>query len=120
MKKRLRKKLHRGEYRCWVFTVVGQKAESLRAEEICTWGDKQGFLIGGSVGLELHFDVDRCNDKRCCEGRAHPYGAVESDRELVLAYLRGLGCTVEASPLWDGYHGKDPFDAERAYVRENA
>lgn len=110
MKKRLRKKLYRGEYRRWVFSVRGTSSGDI-VDAFLTWADGLGLMVGGRIGSErLNFVVDRCVDPRCSCGKAHPQGVVEEDRKLVADWLTANGCVVETSALWDGFNGKDPFE----------
>ena len=115
MNKRFRKKMHRGEYCTYVFTVKGISSRDI-SNKLLDWADSQGYMIGGLVGDgdgKLDFVVDRCSNKKCTCGKYYPFGASETDREIIQKWLESHDCTnVRCSILWDGHYGRSPFEGE--------
>lgn len=92
MKRRLRKKLGRGEFTIFGFRVTGTNGFGsvvLMDATIDAW-DAEGVLVSGSFGRDLVVELVGCSG---CGGRHPPRYLSESDRERARAFFSEQGVT---------------------------
>lgn len=105
MKKRLRKKLHKGEYRQFGFEVSFRFRPGLNEESVEEF--LQAFLIWAFEEHDLTFGGGGGDDGWSGFIVPERKSATEEDRRVVADWLAGRGELVEyqAGPLVDAWHG---------------
>ncbi len=118
MKKRLRKKLHRGEFQEFGFPVAWQFSPALDSEGCELFFDAligkveaAGLSFGGGGGPEGGSGF-LCLAKRG--------SASEKDRVQLAEWFRKLEIEVTVGPLEDAWHGPEPqFESAKAAIKRD-
>ena len=116
MRRRLRKKLHKGEFRELVFEVEFRLKKTLTQEEQLAFMD-ECINHGWSNGIELGpgGSCDRMGAWVAARGGCRVVKTlIDQDRTAVIAYLEAhplVAKPVLASPLYDGWYDTTTQDA---------
>lgn len=120
MKKRLRKKLHRGEFQELGFAVTWQFIDPLDAEELDTLFhallalvEGRGLTFGGGG------DLKQGSGFLCKKGRG---SVAEEDSTRMVEWFEALGPTVSATvgPHEDAWHTRAEFTIVRDWIARDA